>query len=300
MMTAWAFMGEIQSIGVEAQEVSFGCLKRGLEWNIGSDGTSPDDSIQIRHSDLRTWDGCGISNEDASGEGSTTRATVTDVCNESTSISSLRPPYRLITGTPPYFPLDSFVASQNHEQKVRCRVPTRGGAPDYIEAASRFLLEEQHDGGKQTENENSAPAATREEGVFCMVEAAFDKAEAGVLEAVKKHNMRVRRRVDVITRTGLPPRFSCWVMTKKKCSTNHKATSETFHKDSDSDDKELLGTLESTSEKDKDNNFPIETLTLRDADLTRTKEYTDAMQIMGWVDFEKSQSKRAKNMTELV
>mmetsp|Transcript_24361 Transcript_24361/g.51452 ORF Transcript_24361/g.51452 Transcript_24361/m.51452 type:complete len:85 (-) Transcript_24361:107-361(-) len=45
--------------------------------------------------------------------------------------------------------------------------------------------------------------------------------------------------------------------------------------------------------------FPIETLTLRNADLTRTKEYTNAMEIMGWVDFEKSKSKTVKSLTQL-
>eukprot|EP00536_Pseudo-nitzschia_multiseries_P012923 jgi/Psemu1/309538/fgenesh1_kg.521_\ len=205
MMTAWAFLGEVRSVGVEAQEISFGCLQRGLEWNLGSRGTSPNDVVQIRHTDLRTWDGCGIGIDIGNG-GSTNANTSTRASSSgaggsaataaeqtsgggggggddtqdppsssSSSLPSLRPPYRLITGTPPYFPTDSFVASQNHEQKVRCRVPTRGGAPDYIETASRFLLEE---GCDETKTE------TGEEGVFCMVEAAFDKAEAGVLAAV--------------------------------------------------------------------------------------------------------------------
>ena len=243
MMTAWAFLGEIQSIGVEAQSISFSCLKRGLEWNLGSDGTSTEDVVQIRQNDLRTWDGCGLNDQE------------------------VKAPYHLITGTPPYFPLDSFVASQNHEQKVRCRVPTRGGAPDYIEAASKYLMEER----SSDETEDKA------EGVFCMVEAAFDKAEAGVLDAVKRFNMRVRRRVDVVTRSGLPPRFSCWVMTKK----NTKAAKE-----------------EGESSKSNDK-FPIETLTLRNADFSRTKEYTEAMEIMGWVDFEKSKLKVDKSMKEI-
>jgi len=296
MMTAWAFLGEIRSVGVEAQEVSFGCLKRGLEWNLGSDGTHPGDVVQIQHNDLRTWDGRGIGH----GSGSTAPCSDPardvgggggkDTLSSSSSSSPLCPPYRLITGTPPYFPTESFVASQNHEQKVRCRVPTRGGAPDYIETASRFLLEEQSDGSG--------------EGVFCMVEAAFDKAEAGVMDAVEKYNMRVRRRVDVITRTGLPPRFSCWVMTKKnkKKKKPLQPVPSTETTSSGETDRETRAENHDDKENDDADNhpkFPIETLTLRNADLTRTQEYTNAMEIMGWVDFEKSERKTAKTVTKM-
>ena len=320
MMTAWAFLGEIHSVGIEAQEVSFGCLKRGLEWNLGSDGTSPNGVVQVRHNDLRTWDGYGVSNDaDSSQVGSTTTTKTTvgdEEMNPSSSSSSLRSPYHLITGTPPYFPLDSFVASQNHEQKVRCRVPTRGGAPNYIETASRFLLEEEcneRDGTTAKNDNHASPPPSNSEGVFCMVEAAFDKAEAGVLAAVKKFNMRVRRRVDVVTRVGLPPRFSCWVMTKKNASTIKKVTATVGSHINNNDADEIL--VETSGENKEGGNsndngskisidtdtdkFPIETLTLRNADLTRTKEYTNAMEIMGWVDFEKSKSKTAKTLTQL-
>lgn len=286
MMTAWAFLGEIQSIGVEAQSISFNCLKRGLEWNLGNDGTSPNDVVQIRQNDLRTWDGFGVKNEKVTQDGN-------DL--------SPRHPYHLITGTPPYFPLDSFVASQNHEQKVRCRVPTRGGAPDYIEAASRFLMEENSSkGGETTTSDAKKPCHSKNEGVFCMVEAAFDKAEAGVLEAVKKFNMRVRRRVDVVTRTGLPPRFSCWVMTKKRTDTNAAMEASNIEK-ADDDKTENTDNNEDNKIGDNDSDtFPIEILTLRNADFTRTKEYTDAMEIMGWVDFEKSKLKIEKTAEETV
>ena len=296
MMTAWAFLGEIQSIGVEAQSISFNCLRRGLEWNLGSDGTSPDDVVQIRQNDLRTWDGFGVKNQEVAA-------------NNGKDDASPCPPYHLITGTPPYFPLDSFVASQNHEQKVRCRVPTRGGAPDYIEAASRFLMEENSDNESEGEEtttsdaKKSCHAKNRTEGVFCMVEAAFDKAEAGVLEAVKKFNMRVRRRVDVITRTGLPPRFSCWVMTKKSTNSNAGASAMEASNSEKANDDKTQNTDNNEENKGSDNGsdvFPIEILTLRNADFTRTKEYTDAMEIMGWVDFEKSKPKIEKTAEKIV
>ena len=239
MMIAWAFWGYIRSVGVEAQDVSFDCLKRGLQWNVGSDGTNPNDIVQVKQHDLRSWDGTILGK------------------NEDDEKTSLKPPYKLITGTPPYFPIDSFVASQNHDQKVRCRVPTRGSASDYIEAASRLLADE------------------KDGGVFCMVEAAFDKAEAAVIETAQKCGMQIERRLDVITRAGLPPRFSCWVMTKGE-------------------------TVNGTNpNKDALDTFSIETLTIRNTDLTRTKDYSAALEVMGWVDFEKSKCKSEKTMIEL-
>lgn len=288
MMIAWAFLGEIRSVGVEAQSISFECLRRGLGWNLGRDGTSTKDTVQIIQNDLRTWDGCGVNDDEFHKTGA--RTTKLNVSGRNDQSSCIRAPYRLITGTPPYFPLDSFVASQNHEQKVRCRVPTRGGAMDYIEVASRFLMEE------KLENSIEYPDGNVREGVFCMVEAAFDKAEAAVLDAVKKFNMRVRRRVDVVTRSGLPPRFSCWVMTKKNSSKIDKEDSTTAS--CQADNEETKSKKESNT--DGCDPFPIEIFTLRNADLSRTIEYTHAMEVMGWVDFEKSKSKRNKTMKEMI
>ena len=306
MTIAWAFLGEIRSIGVEAQSISFNCLSRGLEWNLGEDGTSSTDVVQIRRIDLRNWDGNGL-NDVEDPETERTQTTSTNIGNNNHS-TCLRAPYHLITGTPPYFPLDSFVASQNHEQKVRCRVPTRGGAPDYIEAASRFLIEENENKNDKSEEKHlvddihdDRPIAYNGEGVFCMVEAAFDKAEAGVLSAVKKFNMRVRRRVDVITRSGLPPRFSCWVMTKRKTITTNQSTSRVLSCDEGNSDKEINNSKSGVENNTDDcEAFPIETFTLRNADLTRTKEYSNAMEIMGWVDFEKSKSKIEKSLKEMI
>lgn len=224
MMLAWAFQGQVRSVGVEAQDVSFHCLKRGVEWNTGSNGSQPRDLIRIQQGDLRTWEGDAIR----------------------------RPPYQLITGTPPYFPLDSFVASQNHEQKIRCRIPTRGGASDYIRTASRLLKE-------QAIGDNVSSA-----GVFCMVEASFERASETVQQSARECGMKIERRLDVVTREGLPPRFSCWVMTKPHVT---------------------LGDAD-TVRDDSKASFPIEMLTLRNADLLRTEEYSAAMECMGWVDFE--------------
>lgn len=241
-MVLWAYLGQVRSVGVEAQDVSFECLRRGLIWNVGVDPTQPNTLVRIVKGDLRTWDGT-IPVDKTDGK-----------TNKDESQADFQPPYDLITGTPPYFPLDSFVASNNHNQKVRCRVPTRGGACDYIKTASRLLA---HD------------------GVFCMVEASFAKAEHAVLQAVARTNgvLTIKRRLDVVTRTGLPPRFSCWVMTKQKQKEPHNPQQQ-----------QQANML--THEKPK-HDFPIQTLTLRDVNLRRTNEYSRAMERMGWVDFEK-------------
>ena len=140
-----------------------------------------------------------------------------------------------------------------------------------------------------------------------MVEAAFNKAEADVLDTVEKCNMRVRRRIDVVTRFGLEPRFSCWVMTKKK-----KSDSKNNKKQSDSDKTTTVNTSSSSTTSSGNSNdnilkkcsgdtkyeFPIETFTLRNADLTRTEEYSNAMEIMGWVDFEKYKKQSGEEADE--
>jgi tRNA1(Val) A37 N6-methylase TrmN6 len=199
MTMAWAFPGSIKSSGVEAQEISFDLCKRGLEFNLGRDHP-----VSLFHEDFRTWKPGSDENQ-----------------------------FELITGTPPYFPLDRFVASENHSQKVRCRVPTRGAASDYVETAARLLADN---------------------GIFVMVETARKEAEMAVLEASQKHKLSILKRLDVVTRTGLPPRFSCWVM----CRSSDDRTSE----------------------------YPINTFTLRDATQRRTSEYVEAMETMGWIDFE--------------
>ncbi|KAL3908188.1 MAG: hypothetical protein SGILL_008578, partial [Bacillariaceae sp.] len=205
---------------------------RGGEWNLGTSGSDADDIVRVQEGDLRSWKGDTV----------------------------ISPPYDLITGTPPYFPLDSFVESQNHDQKIRCRVPTRGSASDYIRAASRLLKSAEERNGTNATERGSEGAG----GVFCMVEAAFDKAKAAVLDTAKECGMKIERRLDVITREGLPPRFSCWVMIKHpKQSALHEGVNAVFD---------------------------IETLTLRNTDLSRTSEYSRAMELMGWVDFEKQRN----------
>jgi tRNA1(Val) A37 N6-methylase TrmN6 len=160
-------------------------------------------------------------------------------------------PYDLITGTPPYFPQERFVASENHAQKIRCRVPTRGAASAYIEAAARLLAKD---------------------GTLVLAETARQEGEAAVWETVKQCGLCVIKRVDVVTRAGLPPRFSCWVIIRKNSNNNSNEEKE---------------------EKDVD----ISTFTLRNNDATksRTLEYVDAMEAMGWNDFENTRQRNGNS-----
>lgn len=214
MTLAWAFPGSIRSYGVEAQAVSYRLCRRGLLWNLGQDGSKEDHLVRVSHDDLRTWNG---ENQK----------------------------YDLITGTPPYFPLARFVSSENHSQKIRCRVPTRGAASDYIEAAARLLADD---------------------GVLVLVETAQKEGELAIWEALKKYQLRATKRIDVVTRAGLPPRFSCWVMVRQG-------------KNGDDDNKNSTEKIayEITS-----------TFTLRNDDTgkSRTLEYVQAMEELGWIDFE--------------
>eukprot|EP00934_Nitzschia_sp_Nitz4_P007005 Nitzschia sp. Nitz4//scaffold311_size21207//12984//14279//NITZ4_008623-RA/size21207-processed-gene-0.52-mRNA-1//-1//CDS//3329547389//6995//frame0 len=227
MMMLWAFPNSIQSHGVEAQQVSYDLCRRGLLWNLGTDGVQETSRVQLSHQDLREWAGDGQF-------------------------------YDVITGTPPYFPKDRFVASENHAQKIRCRVPTRGAASDYLVAAAKRIRRGDKDKGE-------------EPGVVVLVETARSEAEQALLQTIQEVQFRVIYRLDVITRTGLPPRFSCWVMAPK---------TETAAKD----DKEAP-------------TFPIEFLTIRNADQSRTIEYVESMESMGWVDFERTREKLLEKKT---
>jgi tRNA1(Val) A37 N6-methylase TrmN6 len=203
MTLAWAFPNLIISHGVEAQKVSFDLCQRGLEFNLGKYHAA-----YLKNQDLRSW-----------------------------RPEDNRQRFDLVTGTPPYFPSERFVSSENHSQKVRCRVPTRGAASDYVEAAARLLAKG---------------------GVFVMVETARKEAEIAVMQAADTHCLRVKKRIDIVTRTGLPPRFSCWVM----ISQQHNI------------------------ESGRSSDFPITKFTLRNENKKRSMEYVEAMEVMGWIDFE--------------
>ena len=230
MTVAWYFQGSVVSRGVEAQSVSFDLLQRSLLWNVGVNGSKHNNGdgtlskIEVANVDLRGWDGGKIGN--SSG-------------------------YDLITGTPPYFPQKQFISSQNHNQKVRCRVPTRGAACDYVEAASRLLSDR---------------------GIFVMVETSRKEAENAVLDAVKQFNLSVIRRLDVIPRKGLPSRFSCWVIEKKRTGVINDVKFDA-----------------NSSKQSTARTFPVSNFLLRlgeEDHHRRSEEYVNSMKKMGWINFE--------------
>ena len=101
MVVAWRLPGA-SIVGIEAQEVSVGLAKKSIEYNgLG-------DRFEVRLGDFR--------------EGALGKAERFD----------------LITGSPPYFPLDAGVTS-THPQKVACRFEVRGDIGDYCRVASEHL-----------------------------------------------------------------------------------------------------------------------------------------------------------------
>eukprot|EP00466_Bigelowiella_natans_P019002 jgi/Bigna1/67932/fgenesh1_pg.5_\ len=273
MTLAWAFPGSVLSFGVEAQKVSFNLLQRGLLWNLGSDGSEEKDAVRVANQDLRSWDGGG------------------------------RAPYDLVTGTPPYFAKEKFPASANHAQKIRCRIPTRGAAVDYVDAAESLL----------------APG-----GVFVMVEAAHRESAEAVETAVAKHALlQVKKRIDIIPRVGLPPRFSCWVITKandceidvggdgkaeiEKEEDNQGPERDTIEPTSNNNNtfcnvggaSTKISAQESSAESKEEEqqgptsassySYEVSEMALRlgrSHGFKRAPEYVSAMESMGWINFE--------------
>lgn len=104
------------------------------------------------------------------------------------------PVFDLITGSPPYMPLGNGVVSP-HPQRAGARVELRGTIHDYAEAAARSL----------------AP-----DGTFVVCFAARDpRAEAAVAAA----GLHLRRRLDVVFRTGDAPMICVLVAGHAPCTT---------------------------------------------------------------------------------
>ncbi len=103
MMMAWAFPGA-RGVGVEAQELSFGLLRRSLAYN------GLEERVQVEQGDLR----------------------------EPTPLRRAAS-FDLVTGTPPYIPLGSgLVSPKDHRRPAFFE--TRGGLEDYCAEAARLLL----------------------------------------------------------------------------------------------------------------------------------------------------------------
>jgi len=104
LMLAWRFP-KAQLVGVEAQELSLGLLRRSLWWN------GVEDRVTVHHGDLRelgTIIASGIAGPVDGG-------------------------FDLVSGTPPYFLPGDGVESP-HVQRGPCRFEHRGGVEVYLEA----------------------------------------------------------------------------------------------------------------------------------------------------------------------
>jgi tRNA1(Val) A37 N6-methylase TrmN6 len=102
MLVAWCFP-KARCVGVEAQDVSIGLVRRSLAWN------GVDDRCEVRAGDLR--------DPSTFPEG---------------------PIFDLVTGTPPYLPPGSATESQRI-QRGPCHIERRGGIEAYCAAAAPLL-----------------------------------------------------------------------------------------------------------------------------------------------------------------
>lgn len=155
LMVAWK-LPEARVFGVEAQEVSFALARR----NTAENGLAP--RAALLHADLREIAG-----------------TFPDG------------PCDLVTGTPPYLPPGTALASPD-PQRAACRIELRGGVEDYLAAAARALAP----GGR-------------------VVVCADGRAPSRVTRGAGAAGLAPLRRLDVIARASAPgPLFSVWTLAR--------------------------------------------------------------------------------------
>jgi tRNA1(Val) A37 N6-methylase TrmN6 len=164
LMVAWRLPGA-RVFGVEAQEESFALARRNVESNGLAARTT------LVHGDLRE----------------VTRAWSHGPC-------------ALVTGTPPYLPPGTAIASPD-PQRAAARIELRGGVEDYLAAAARVLAP----GGRV---------------VVCAGGGAPERVTRGAEAA----GLCPRRRLDVIARAGAAgPLFSVWTLEREPGTLSHEA-----------------------------------------------------------------------------
>jgi tRNA1(Val) A37 N6-methylase TrmN6 len=150
-MVAWRLRAA-RGFGVEAQEESVALARR----NVADNGLTA--RVTLLHGDLRE----------------VTRSWAHGRCD-------------LVTGTPPYLPPGTALASPD-PQRAAARIELRGGVEDYLAAAARVLAPE----GR-------------------VVVCADGRAPERVLRGAAAAGLSPVRRLDVVPRAGAPgPRFSVW------------------------------------------------------------------------------------------
>lgn len=141
-------------VGIEVQDGSFALLER----NIAHNGLG--DRVRVHHGDLREPD----------------------------MIAALDGPFDLVTGTPPYFPVDTATRATD-PQRASARIEHRGGIEAYVVAAAQVLAAD---------------------GWFVV---CGDSDASGRLErSAAAAGLVVCRRWVVVPRAGRPPLFSVWAL----------------------------------------------------------------------------------------
>ncbi|MDG2308755.1 MAG: methyltransferase domain-containing protein [Candidatus Binatia bacterium] len=148
MMLAWRFP-EGRGVGLEAQTGSVDLARRSLRFN------GLEDRCLVHHGDLRESPHAGGT-------------------------------FDLVTGTPPYFPMDAASGSDDG-QRLACRLETRGGVEDYCQAAAPRL----------------APGARF---VLCMPGGPDGRVGQGARDA----GLAIECHRDVVPRAGKAPLFGLW------------------------------------------------------------------------------------------
>lgn len=153
IVLAWKFRNTT-FWGVEAQAQSFALLQK----NIARNGLNP--RVHIKHGDLR----------------------------EDESVQWLPKNTRIITGTPPYFPIGTATDAVD-EQRAYARMEYRGGVEAYMNTAAQLLSSD---------------------GVFTLCGDA--DAEKRVVTEAAKLGLHMISKTDFIARVGKAPLFSVWAL----------------------------------------------------------------------------------------
>jgi tRNA1Val (adenine37-N6)-methyltransferase len=153
LLLGWK-MPNAELAGVEAQAMSFELLQR----NVARSGFAG--RVRVVHGDLR----------------------------DLALAERVRPPFDLITGTPPYFPPEAALDAED-EQRAFARIEYRGGVEAYIGAGAPLL----------------SPSGLF---VLCGDARANERTES----AAGAVGLHVRARCDVIARAGVSALFSIWTL----------------------------------------------------------------------------------------
>lgn len=176
MIVAWRWPGA-RLVTVEAQVASVALARKSARYN------GVEDRYEIREGDFRDAAERGQPCPRESGAPSGAPDELADRAVRATGVLRTDEKFDLITGSPPYFPPGTGVASE-HPQKLACRFELRGSVADYCSTAAKHL----------------APGGCFA-CVFSYEPAQLARVEAGAREA----GLVIVRRRPVVFREGEAP-----------------------------------------------------------------------------------------------